>query len=157
MAQNLAWGMENILNSCDTSLCTKILESVNKYSVIHRGSIVVFNHIITLIISTSNSSLRSMTNRMTELRITDFDGENVAQAVSFFRGGRTILCNNNFEFPDFDNIIFDSFKASSTPEFNSLVSTMQTNKALGVPMVPVELGSVSDDRYQIDDCMTMIP
>ena len=158
MAQNLAWGMEKILNSCDDYLRTKILESVNKYSVMHRGSIVVFKHMITLIISTSNSSLRSMTNRMTNLRITDFDGENVAEAVSFFRGGRTILSNNNFEPPDFDNIIFDSFKASSTPEFNALVSTMQTNKALGVPMVPVGLGTTksvdsTSPRDQIDDCL----
>ena len=113
---------------------------------------------MTLIISTSNSSLRSMTNRMTSLRITDFDGKNVAQAVSYFRGGRTILLKNNFEPPDFDTIIFDSFKASSTPEFNALVTTMQTNKSLGVSMVPVGLAALghtdsSIGRDQIDDCL----
>ena len=99
-----------------------------------------------------------MTNRMNNLRITDFDGENVAQAVSFFRGGRTILSNNNFEPPDFDDIIFESFKTSSTPTFNALVTTMQTNKTLGVPMIPLSiaaLGSIdpSVTRDQIDDCL----
>ena len=35
-AQNLTWGMEKILNSCDVYLRTKILESINKYDVMHR-------------------------------------------------------------------------------------------------------------------------
>ena len=143
MVQNLTWGSEKILNSCDTDLKAKIIESVYKLPIEHRGAIVTFKLMMNHVISTTNSSLRNIINHMNNLRLTHFDGENVSEAVSYFRSARTILRNNNYEPLDIDDIIFTCFKDLSTQEFNSIVTSMASNKLLGVKMVPEGVGDMS--------------
>ena len=35
--KNVAWGGEKILNSCDATLCDKLIESTRGWSAMHKG------------------------------------------------------------------------------------------------------------------------
>ena len=96
-----------------------------------------------LVTSTSEQALRGITLRIQSLRITDFDGENVSSAVSFFRAAHTILKNNQVEPKDIATIVFNCFKCSSTSDFNTLVTSMAANHMLKVAMSPEGVGVIS--------------
>ena len=143
MVENLKWGTEKILNSCDSDLKSKINENLIQFEPNQQGSIVAFKLMMNLVTSTSTAALRGITNRMEKLRVHHFDGENVSAAVSFFRAGRTILKNNKAEPKDMATLIFNCFNCSSTKKFNTLVDSMDSNQVLNVTMSPEGVGNIS--------------
>jgi len=82
------------------------------------------------IIASSAKSLRSLTTKITSLKLKYFNGENAGQAVSFVRGDITMLDNNDALPKDIDDLIFTIFKGSSTDDFETCVSTMSANQSL---------------------------
>ena len=87
--ENVVWSGEKILNSCDTQLRDKLVESTRSWEEKYRGGPTYLKLLVGLILSTSEKSLRSLTDKLQVLRITDFPGENASRAVSFIRGGST--------------------------------------------------------------------
>ena len=85
-----------------------------------------------LIVATSKKSLRLLLNKISTLKLTDFNGEDVGRAVSFLRGASLILNDNNALPSDFLHLILNIFKHTTCTAFQSYVTTIENNVDLGV-------------------------
>ena len=76
--------------------------------------------------------MRAVTRRLESMKLSDFDGENVKNAVSLIKGAMGLLANNDALSADMVDITFRIMKTSSTDEFNTHVNLMRSNHDLGV-------------------------
>ena len=130
--ENIAWGGEKILNSCDATLREKLIESTRGWSSLHKGGPAYLKLLMGLIVATSKKSLRSLLNKISSLKLTDFNGEDVGRAVSFLRGASLILSDNDALPSDFLHLILNIFKHTTCVAFQSYVTTIENNVDLGV-------------------------
>jgi hypothetical protein len=87
---------------------------------------------LSLVLSTTEKSLRSLTDKLSKLVITDFPGENVTKAVSFIRGVILILNDNQSLPSDLISLTLRIFKASTCEVFKLHVTNMDSLVELGV-------------------------
>ena len=120
--ENLQWGAEKILNSCEDNLRDKILEITKDFSEFETGSIVVYKVMMTLVISSTSAAIRTLTKKLETLKLTDFDGENVSTATSFVRGAVALMKSNKAVPTDIEDMTFTIFKYCSTEDFVSHVN-----------------------------------
>ena len=132
MARMLRGGGEKILNSCDATLRDKLIESTRGWSAMHKGGPTYLKLLMGLIVATSKKSLRSLLNKISSLKLTDFNKEDVGRAVSFLRGASLILNNNDALPSDFLHLILNIFKNTTCQAFQSYVTTIENNVDLGV-------------------------
>ena len=128
--ENLQWGAEKILNSCDASLRHKITEITKNFPELESGSIVIFKVMMTLVISSTSAALRTLTKKLDNLKLTDFDGENVSKCSSFVRGAVSLMESNKALPKDIEEMTFTIFKYCSTPDFVAHVSFLSNLKLL---------------------------
>ena len=102
-------GGEKILNSCDATLRDKLIESTRGWSPMHKGGPTYLKLLMGLIVATSKKSLRLLLNKISTLKLTDFNGEDVGRAVSFLRGASLILNDNNALPSDFLHLILNIY------------------------------------------------
>ena len=96
---------------------------------------------ITYVLSTSNGeALRSLIVKLGNLKLTDFDGDNVIQASTFIENMLIMLGDNSTTLKDFDESAHKVFKYSTCPDFVKLVDhsvkyevCYQTIQDSGVP------------------------
>lgn len=89
-------------------------------------------------LSSTPVSMRAVTRKLESLKIGDFKGENVKNAISLIRGAIGLLQNNNALPPNIVDIIFCIMKTSSTADFNTHVNLMQSNHDLNIMYVIVD-------------------
>lgn len=130
--ENIIWSGEKILNSCDSELRDKLIESTRNWSEEFKGGPTYLKLLLSLILSTTEKSLRSLTDKLARLKITDFDGENVTKAVSFIRGVVLILRDNKSLPTDLTSLILRIFKASTCEVFKLHVTNIDSLVELGV-------------------------
>ena len=130
--ENVSWSGEKILNSCDPTLRDKLIESTRGWSPLHKGGPMYLKLLMGLIVATSKKSLRSLLNKVSSLKLTDFNGEDVGRAVSFLRGASLILKDNDALPSDFLHLILSIFKHTTCVAFQSYVTTIENNVDLGV-------------------------
>ena len=128
--ENCVWSGEKILNSCDSTLRDKLIESTRGWDVKHKGGPTYLKLLMGLIVATSEKSLRSLLDKIARLKLTDFDGEDVNKTVSFLRGATLILKDNNALPNDFSNLIIRIFKQTSCDDFKSFVGLLEHNVEL---------------------------
>ena len=66
------------------------------------------------------------------MKLSDFRGENVTDAVSMIKGAVSLLENNGSALSDITDIAFKIMRSSATSEFSTHVTTMKTNHETGV-------------------------
>ena len=95
---------------------------------------------ITYILSTSNEALRSLIAKLGNLKLTDFDGENIIQASTFIENMLIMLGDNSTTMKDFDESVHKVFKYLTCPDIVKLVDhsvkyevCYQTIQDSGVP------------------------
>ena len=125
--ENVTWSGEKILNSCDSTLRDKIIETTRGWSPLHKGGPTYLKILMSLIVATSKKSLRSLLNKVANLKLSDFNGEDVGKAVSFLRGAALILRDNDALPTDFMNMTLKIFKHTSTADFKSYVTLLENN------------------------------
>ena len=103
--ENVGWSGEKILNSCDDALRDKLIESTRGWSPVHKGGPTYLKLLMGHIVATSKKSLRSLLNKVSSLKLTDFNGEDVTKAVSFLRGAVLILKDNDSLPSDFLTLV----------------------------------------------------
>jgi hypothetical protein len=130
--ENVVWSGEKILNSCDTDLRDKLVESTRNWPEEHKGGPTYLKLLLSLVLSTTEKSLRSLTDKLSKLIITDFPGENVTKAVSFIRGVVLILRDNQSLPSDLISLTLRIFKASTCEVFKLHVTNMDSLVELGV-------------------------
>lgn len=124
--ENIQWSGEKILNSCDGPLRDKLIESTRKWNQEEKGGPAYLKLLLSLILSTTDKSLRALTEKLSTIRITEFKGENVNLAVSYIRGVILILTDNHCQPRDLKNIVFRIFKASTVELFKTHVENMDS-------------------------------
>ena len=130
--ENVTWSGEKILNSCDDTLRDKLIESTRGWSALHKGGPTYLKLLMGLIVATSKKSLRSLLNKISTLKLTDFNGEDVGRAVSFLRGANLILRDNDGLPSDFLTLILNIFRETTCLTFKSYVTTLEHNLELGI-------------------------
>jgi hypothetical protein len=130
--ENVVWSGEKILNSCDTDLRDKLVECTRNWPEEHKGGPTYLKLLLSLVLSTTEKSLRSLTDKLSKLSITDFPGENVMKAVSFIRGVVLILRDNQSLPSDLISLALRIFKASTCDVFKLHVTNMDSLVELGV-------------------------
>lgn len=128
--ENVIWSGEKILNSCDATLRDKLIESTRGWEPKHKGGPTYLKLLMGLIVATSEKSLRSLLDKVGSLKLTDFNGEDVAKAVSFLRGAILILRDNQALPSDFYTLLIKIFKNTTCDDFRSFVKLLEHNVEL---------------------------
>jgi hypothetical protein len=146
--ENVLWSGEKILNSCDSSLRDKLVESTRDWSKADVDGPTYLKLLLSLVLSTSEKSLCTLTDKLGKLRITDFLGENVTQGVSFLRGAILILRDNSSTPANLLTLVLRIFKASSCEPFCTYVSSIDTFVELNMKEYSLDtLLTMLDDKY----------
>ena len=124
--ENIVWSGEKILNSCDAELRDKLIEQTRNWPETQKGGPTYLKLLLPLILSTTEKSLRSLTDKLSRLKLTDFDGENVTKAVSFICGVVLILQDNRALPDDLTSLTLRIFKASSCEAFKLHVTNIDS-------------------------------
>ena len=124
--QNVAWSGDKVLASCEADLKEKVIEQAESKvdKALHGGPIYLFI-MRRLIIATSEKAMRGLTERIGTLKLSNFDGENVHMAGSYLKGAFTLLTAHDRMPKDVNLLLFRVFKESSTPDFNSFVTSIE--------------------------------
>ena len=131
-AENIEWSGEKISNSCSASLRNKILEEVQDFKVSEKGGPVDFKIMMDLVIVTSDTAMRAVVNRINDLKLSDFDGENVLLFGSYVRGATLLLKNHNAIPHDLTQLIYKGLKMCSCVEFTEYITALQNTDKLNL-------------------------
>lgn len=130
--QNLLWSGAKILNSCDSSLRSKIEEKTLSYTLKEKTGLVYWKILTDLVTSSAARSLRVLLNQFTTIGLSDVEGEDVNKMVSAVEGMVQQLQNNNMLPEDALTIVADIFKKSSTEAFRNYIDFLMNNHDEGI-------------------------
>ena len=82
------------------------------------------------IVSTSDIALRGITNKINSMKITDYDGENVGNCVTFIKNACKILRDHNSISKDIKTLVLEAFSSTSCKRFEEMVSAIRANLKL---------------------------
>jgi hypothetical protein len=126
IGENLKVTLEYLLNNTDETLVLKINETYLSYPVEERGGPLFFKLLMDLLQNKSAEAAEYLVNVVKNLKISNFDGENVLKVVSLIRGAVKRLTNlkdarGQSALPtDLADHLLDVFQTSSVDDFNSL-------------------------------------
>jgi hypothetical protein len=132
LMQNLLWSGTKLLNSCDDKLRRKIEEKTMNWLVLHSTGPVYFKVMMENILTSTPESMRGLTTIIQDTKLSDFDGENVTEFVSFARGAIEQLRNNNALPTDVLSLVAQALKACETQDFVSYINVMYNNHVQSV-------------------------
>ena len=89
--QKLSWSAELLENSCEQDLLDKISEKLMDVPEAEKGGLLSFYYAMLEITSSTEDTIRTMEIRLSSLKITSFQGENVSTAYSQIRSTITRL------------------------------------------------------------------
>jgi hypothetical protein len=124
--ENLTVTQEYLINNTDDNLVLKINETYLSYPVEERGGPLFFKLLMDLLQNNSTEAAEYLVNVVKNLKITNFDGENILKVVSLIRGAVKRLTNlkdatGQTALPkDLPNHLLDVFQTLSVEDFNSL-------------------------------------
>ena len=151
--QNISWSGEKILASCEDDLKEKIIQSAKSVPVAKRGGPVYLYLMNALIISTSEKAMRGLTEKISSLKLTSFNGENVLTAGSYLKGALNLLDAHERTPKDINLLIFRIFESGTTSEFTDYVksvqSSLETSKLFGHDnkMTPEQIITAFENKY----------
>ena len=131
--QNISWSGKMILNSMETDLKEKVLQAAEKKvdKALHGGPIYLF-FMHKLIMATSETAMRGLTDKITSLKLTSFKGENVHTAGNYLKGALKILERHEKTPQDINLLLFRIFSNCSTKAFTkymeNIESTLETDE-----------------------------
>ena len=151
--QNILWSGKKILNSCESNLRDKIVEAAEEVKMELRGGPVYLFLMNDLIMATSAKAMRGLTDKLTSLKLTAFDGENVLKAGSYLKGALTLLRAHNKIPQDINLLLFQIFRKCSTTEFvdyvKSIESMLDTSQLFGqsLKLSPEDIINTLETKY----------
>lgn len=126
LAQNLQLTHSYMVNNTEDSLLTKVNETYNAYPIEEKGGPLFFKIMIDILQNNSDEAAKYLISVVKNLKITNYDGENVDKVVSLIRGAYNRLTNlrsntkQSLLPDDFPEMILKVFQTSSVMEFNTL-------------------------------------
>ncbi len=131
-AENMLWSKNLILNSCQSTLRSKIEEGMDEYDPEEKGGPTAFYLMMSQIVSTSNEALRAQVSHLGTLKLSDFDGENVTSACTYINNMDKMLEDNNSKPKDFNDLVFAMFKHCSCEDFVKKIESIEGNMEEGL-------------------------
>ena len=134
--QNLRLTAEYLQNNSEERLRKKVEETYNKYLPSEKGGPLYFKLMMDILQSSSEEAAKYLIKVVRNIKVTDYDGENIETVVSLIRGAVNRLDNlrdqhNNSSIPkDFIEDIVAIFQTTSIPKFNSTFELLDTSKRL---------------------------
>lgn len=81
--ENIQWSGKKILNSCSDSLKDKIMEATAHLPNSEQEGPTFWKVLMDLVIATSETVMRRIINKITTVKLSDFNGEDVTQCATF--------------------------------------------------------------------------
>lgn len=125
-SQNLQLTHKHLVNNTDPELVTKVNETYSEYPPAERGGPLFFKIMMDKLQNNSEDAATYLISVVKNLKITDYDGENVNTVVGLIRGAHNRLLNLKSKTQksllpeDFAETLLQIFQTSSVPEFNML-------------------------------------
>jgi hypothetical protein len=120
-AENCNWTGLKLLASCEEDLQVKILSTTSILHPSEQSGPVYFKIMMNHVMATSESAMRTVQDVLRGLKLSDFDGENVSDAVGAIRGLTEQLTNNNALPGDVVEIVSTIMQATTVSEFETFV------------------------------------
>lgn len=133
--QNLSLTLEFLENNTTTALWEKCLEIYEEYPLNQRGGPLMFLIIMKKLQSHTDSAVQYLTNSIKNMKITNFEGENVSRATSLIRGAHKRLKMISKVPDDYNKWILQIFQTSTVPEFNQSFAHIQREVEVVKPLL----------------------
>jgi len=146
---NLAWTRAFLQDSCEPTLQAKIAEQLYGLEPEEIGGPTYFSIMMNVITSLSEEAVRSMTEEIRTMKISERgQGENITQVVSLLRGAIGRLRNLNKVPQDLLAQLVRLFQTTSVPQFNRLFENAGANIKMRLGNITVEsLLQLAEDSY----------
>jgi len=135
---NVNWTLELLENSCEPGLRDKVVEQCLDLPNIHMGGPTYFLLMMQTITAMTEEGARAMTRKIKEMRISEYEGENVAHVVSLLRGAIRRLEMIKFLPQDILHLLISIFQTTSVERFNEIFKAMYNNLLLGIKKPTIE-------------------
>ena len=147
--QNLHWSSELLENSCEQDLLDKISEKLISVPDCEKGGPLFFFYLMLEVTSSTTDAVRAMEHRVTSLRISSFEGENVSTVVSQLRSAISRLTFLNKLPHDIVPKLLEVFQSSSVPLFNDVFRFCDLQRKIGQKtQTASELLSLASSTYR---------
>ena len=161
--QNMSLTYEYLVNNVEDSLQSKVKETYLKYPVEQKGGPLFFKIMIDILQNNSSEAAKYLISTVKDIKISNYDGENVEQVVSLIRGATSRLENllddkGKTAIPeDFVDDLIDILQTTSVSEFNELFShysrsTKLTNFISGAKVQKPSISNIlkfAEEQYRI--------
>ena len=120
----MSLSMMLIENSCDETLKFWVNERMSKLDVFERGGPTYFLIAMQCITLMSGKVSMTISIKLTTLKLTNFEGKNVIQAISIFRGIIERLKMCDMLPPHLVEVLFKFFQSSSCEQYNQFFANI---------------------------------
>jgi hypothetical protein len=120
----LSYALEN---SCTPALWEKCVEVHDEYPINQRGGPLLFSIMMRLLQSNSDSAVQYLINSVKNLKISNYEGENMSKVVSLIRGAYKRLKMITRVPDEFPQWVLQALQTSSVESFNESFAHLQRN------------------------------
>ena len=103
---------------------------MNQHEHTEKGAPLFFFYMIELISPNLDTTVRAVVKCLDNMKITDYDAENVSTVVTYLRTVSEYLTQNDAVPNDFDTMVFDVMKTATTVEFQDKIKMKAIREAL---------------------------
>jgi hypothetical protein len=144
--QNLFWSQETLERSCEDDLQNKILEKSRDIPSIQMGGPTFLALIMHEVTSTTEDSIHALTSRTTNMKLTNFKGEDVTKAASQLRGAIAAHEVVGQVPHDIVERLLDIFQTTSVVEFTFRVWRIH-KRTLGMSFIRAEIMNLAESLH----------
>eukprot|EP00957_Ditylum_brightwellii_P014405 1084312-Ditylum_brightwellii.AAC.1 len=139
VVQSLQWSHTSLINSCEEELQNHLKNKLRVVPPMHQGGLTVLKLMMDAIFSMMDQALRALVDWITNMKVTEYTGENIAIITGFICSIHTILYNCDFVPSDIMQLLYNVSATTSDTDFVQYVHTIKTNEELGLlPNMNVE-------------------
>jgi hypothetical protein len=147
--ENIKWSGQAIINSCSTELRSKLLQDTRDLPERMKGGPTYLYLVIEKIIATSETALRGLINKISSMKLTDYDGENVLDCVTYIRNGIKVMKDHSSIPHDIKSIVLEVFSSNTCERFGAVVSALRSDVDLKRNQIDVdEILKLLERNYQ---------
>jgi len=115
---------EFLKNCCDATLTAKINKKVNQHEHTEKGAPLFFFYMLELVSPNLDTTVRALVKCLNNMKITDYDRENVSTVVTYLHTVSEYLTQNDAVPNDFDTMVFDVMKTATAVEFQDEIKML---------------------------------
>jgi Zinc knuckle len=132
--QNLQLTFDFFENNCTKGLWEKCLEDYDNYEAEEKGGPLLFIIMMKRLQSHTDSAVQYLINSVKNLKISNFEGENVSRVVSLIRGANKRLRNVTTLPDEFPKWVLLVFQTSTVEDFNKVFSHLKREIEVVTPL-----------------------